>query len=238
MTGAPATQRSANKRGEGSQLRSEILAAAARLLARNRSRDAVTLRAIAREAGIAAPSIYGHFADRDAILDEVVADTFVALAAACRLAAGGAASGEDEARAICGAYLSFAKSNAGQYSILFERSEANIAEPPHAYPEGLEAFAMLERAMVRAAAEMGREATDPGRDAQCVWAGLHGLATLTPSTPGFPWRSETDLAGHLVSVVLLTLPLRATATGARTGRRGARSSPATPRARGTSQTRA
>lgn len=56
---------------------------ATRLLVRAASRDAVTLRSIAREAGIAAPSIYHHFADRDAVLDAVVSTTFEQLEAIC-----------------------------------------------------------------------------------------------------------------------------------------------------------
>ena len=36
----------------------------------------LTLAAVAREAGIAAPSIYRHFPDRDELVEAVVADRF------------------------------------------------------------------------------------------------------------------------------------------------------------------
>jgi AcrR family transcriptional regulator len=49
--------RARNRRGEGSKLRADILAAATRLLEQTGSEEAVTLRAVARQVGISAPSI-------------------------------------------------------------------------------------------------------------------------------------------------------------------------------------
>jgi AcrR family transcriptional regulator len=55
-------------------MRREILDAAIVLLGQAGTDDGVTLRAIARQAGIAAPSVYPHFSDRDAIIDAVLAE--------------------------------------------------------------------------------------------------------------------------------------------------------------------
>ena len=52
------------------------MAAALALIERTGSAEAVTLRAVAREVGIAAPSIYAHFPDRDAVLMAVVVRIF------------------------------------------------------------------------------------------------------------------------------------------------------------------
>ena len=65
-----------NRRGEGGKLRADILAGATELLERTGSEEAVTLRAVARQIGISAPSIYPHFPDRDAIVDAIVDDAF------------------------------------------------------------------------------------------------------------------------------------------------------------------
>jgi AcrR family transcriptional regulator len=62
--------RQRNARGQGGRLRSEIVEASRRLT--DHGGDALTLRAIAREAGIAGPSIYDHFANVDEIRDDVV----------------------------------------------------------------------------------------------------------------------------------------------------------------------
>lgn len=64
--------------------------------------QAVTLRAVARRVGIAAPSIYAHFADRQAILLALVRDAFAELGR--ELSAADAAAGPDpeqRLRAAC-----------------------------------------------------------------------------------------------------------------------------------------
>lgn len=55
VAGRPARQR--NRRGEGAHLRDEIIAGASAILERTGSEENLTLRAVAREVGIAAPSI-------------------------------------------------------------------------------------------------------------------------------------------------------------------------------------
>src|ERR1700684_1098518 len=65
-----------NARGQGTRLADDIVRGALALVERTGSDEAVTLRAVAREVGIAAPSIYAHFADRDAIVMAVVMRIF------------------------------------------------------------------------------------------------------------------------------------------------------------------
>ena len=80
QSGAPGARgpgrRQRNARGQGARLTNEIVAAALSLIERTGSDEAVTLRAVAREVGIAAPSIYAHFADRDAIIIAAVLQVF------------------------------------------------------------------------------------------------------------------------------------------------------------------
>ncbi|RYF62338.1 MAG: TetR/AcrR family transcriptional regulator, partial [Cytophagaceae bacterium] len=56
-TSGSRSTRARNPRGSGARLRGEIVAAAATLIARTGSDQAVTLRSVAREVGISAPSI-------------------------------------------------------------------------------------------------------------------------------------------------------------------------------------
>ncbi|MFC4587615.1 TetR/AcrR family transcriptional regulator [Sphaerisporangium corydalis] len=60
--------RGRNPRGQGERLRQEIVSAALRLLDELADDQALSLRAVAREIGIAATSVYIHFADRDALV--------------------------------------------------------------------------------------------------------------------------------------------------------------------------
>ncbi len=190
-------KRTINRRGQGTELRQEILDAAARLLGASTSRGGVTLRAIAREAGIAAPSIYPHFADRDAVLDAVVGRTFDQLRAVVVEAAASTGSGAGQVRAICVAYLDFARRHPGQYRVLFDRVPADVSG--RTYPDGIAAFDLLLRALERSGAEGSSTSRDPVGDAQALWVALHGLATLVPATPAFPWRPTEALLDRYLS---------------------------------------
>ncbi len=195
------TGRATNRRGQGGALRGEVLDAATRLLAGASARQAVTLRAIAREAGIAAPSIYRHFPDRDAILDAVVSQTFVELSRACAAAAESAPSGAGTVEAVCRAYLDFARDHPGPYRVLFARPPADIASPPATYPDGIDAFELLRGVVAQCDGRDLSTAEEVTRDAQCLLAALHGLATLVPATPGFPWIDLDTAVRRLVDVL-------------------------------------
>ena len=162
----------------------------------------MTLRAIARETGVAAPSIYLHFVDRDAILDAVIARTFAALAATCRAAATAAPGAAEAVEAISLAYLAFARDNPGQYRILFERAPANMAVPPRQYPEGISAFHLLVSAIEDVASDNSSGELHLTLDAQSLFVALHGIATLPPATPGFPWLDETVLVRHVLTSIV------------------------------------
>jgi AcrR family transcriptional regulator len=202
VTTGPATSvRTANKWGEGARLREEILAAATRLLERTTSREAVSLRAIARETGIAPPSIYQHFHDRDAILDAVVSSTYERLDAVCSEAVHQVNTGAERVQAISRAYVAFATEHRSEYRILFERSPATLFRldtDPHPYPAGMHAFQHFIDAFEQMVTEGSSASTDPIGDAQALWAALHGAITLIPATPGFPWKPTPDIIDHLI----------------------------------------
>ena len=65
-------------RGQGNRLADDIVRGALAIIERTGSDEAVTLRAVAREVGIAAPSIYAHFADREAIIMAAVVSNVAA----------------------------------------------------------------------------------------------------------------------------------------------------------------
>lgn len=77
--GEPVSARPRNPRGQGSRLREDIIRAATAMIERTGSDQSVTLRSVAREIGISAPSIYAHFEDRDAIVEAVVLEAIAQL---------------------------------------------------------------------------------------------------------------------------------------------------------------
>lgn len=94
--------------------------------------EAFTLRALAARVSMRAPSLYRHFADKDAILLAIVADGFDALADALEQA--------DSLEALAAAYRAFARARPERYRLMFDRPIA-AADRPRAHE--LRAFAPI-----------------------------------------------------------------------------------------------
>lgn len=175
-----------NRRGEGVHLRAEILAAATGLLDQGGER-AVTLRAVAREVGIATPSIYPHFPDQQAILSAVVHAVAAELARQLRTAAAG---GDPRQRLYAAghAYLDYATTHPRRYRAMFGTTCGVADLVPR----------LFAGVLTDCAAAGYSTSTDPAADAVALWLGLHGLAHQnTVSRNNFPWSA--NLVPHFVT---------------------------------------
>ncbi|MQY07121.1 TetR/AcrR family transcriptional regulator [Actinomadura macrotermitis] len=189
---APGARRR-NPRGEGARLRGELLEAAVRLLEAPDGAAALTLRAVAREAGVAAPSVYRHFPDRNALVEAAVAGCFARLDDLLLRAAAGAPGPEEALRACCAAYCRFGFEHPGQYRALFSADLPWDEPAPALDGRGAGVFGRLVDA-VRACADAG--AARPGDAfamATNVWVALHGIVSLRTSRPRFPWPPVEEL---------------------------------------------
>jgi AcrR family transcriptional regulator len=192
--------RERNRRGEGGKLRADILAGATALLERTGNEEAVTLRAVAREVGISAPSIYLHFPDREAIVEAVVDGAFAdfnsAIEDAVDVAIAAGADPRERVRAGCAAYLQFAAERPNRYKLLFERQYRIGADVPDVQVGA--GFELLVRAIEDCVAAGMSASTDPARDATAIWLAIHGYATLPARLPMFPWPEADALLDRIV----------------------------------------
>ena len=218
----PATTapRERNRRGQGGRLRTEIVTAAAELLDEAGTEQAVTLRAVARRVGIAAPSIYPHFPDRQAILLAVVQDAFAELAEVLRATmetgTGPEMSDEDGSvarlHAVCAAYLDFAATRPQRYRVMFgglwnagEALDSAAVSAAEVTELGQEALGFFVTALDACVSAGSSTTTDALADAIALWLGLHGLAHQRAVTAAFPW--PPDIAERLIaSLAHLTRP--------------------------------
>ena len=210
--GAPAAaprRRQRNARGQGARLTEDIVTGALALIERSGSDEAVTLRAVAREVGISAPSIYPHFADRDAIVMAVILRVFDELSGA--IEQGSASAGQDPVERLvagCGAYVGYGLAHPARYGVLFSGPHGtpqDYCAPVPLGPEGqpvlefgAEAFALLVRGIEECAEAGASASTDVVADSTAVWVALHGAVTLRNSLPGFPWPEPETFVRHLV----------------------------------------
>jgi AcrR family transcriptional regulator len=201
-----AGRRVRNRRGEGGQLRGDIVSAAAELLNEAGTEQAVTLRAVARRIGITAPSIYHHFTDRQAILLAVVQDAFTELTEALRATsdAGSSEDAEGRLRAACRAYLDFAATRPQRYRVMFgglwnatEAVDSAAVTAAEATDLGQEALGVFVTALDACVAAGISSSTDTVADAVALWLGLHGLAHQRAVIPAFPWPA--DIAERLIT---------------------------------------
>lgn len=203
-----ASMRRRNARGEGSKLAQEIVDGALALIARTRSTEAVTLRSVAREVGIAAPSIYAHFADREAILRAVVIEVFEDLRRCLEEAISAETDPVERLMAGSLAYVSFGLENAGLYGTLFSRELLDPGfDPPPRFPfeelppVGGEGFGLLVDG-IRECVDAGvSSSTDVFADATAVWVALHGTVSLWTTICDGPWPGDHEFVRRLVMVL-------------------------------------
>lgn len=144
------------------------------------SADDLTLRAVARAAGVSAMAPYRHFEDKAALLGAVKQEGFRRLREAVRLSEAGTTS-EGEALVAQGlAYLSFALQNPALFRLMFASA---VSAPTPMDSESDTAYGVLIRRMAVLLPEMVEVGTT------AAWSLVHGLATLTldgrlPPDPG------------------------------------------------------
>ncbi len=164
-----------NARGEGELLRQQLLDAAAELLEEHGDAARLSVRAIARAAGVSPTALYLHFPDRDALVAAAVDQGFTAF----NTALGEAAAAHDEPaarlRAMGIAYLDFARSQPSLYATLFTARRPLVRDDAC---DGTEvdrdqAFDALVDVVAAIAPE-----PDARDRAMVLWSALHGYATL------------------------------------------------------------
>lgn len=111
--------RARNPRGQGDQLRSDLLAAADALLDETGDPARVTVRGLASAVGVAPNAVYLHFADRDALLAEIAIDRFAVCTADVRAAVAGIDDPQEVVLRGHERYCELALERPGHYRLLF-----------------------------------------------------------------------------------------------------------------------
>lgn len=191
------SRRRRSPRGSGEQLRDDILEAATGLLLESGQEKAVSIRAVAQRVGVTPPSIYLHFADRDALLDAVCARYFEQLDEQMQQAGAGESDPLEALRAQGLAYVAFAAANPELYRIA-TMGEVRPGSDTDAVLNS-SAFQHL-RASVQALMAEGIYARDddPTPATLELWAAAHGVVALAVSKPYLPFGDLLTFADRVL----------------------------------------
>jgi AcrR family transcriptional regulator len=195
----PKRQRAA--RGAGEQLRTEIIDATTELLLETGHAKEVSIRSVSQRVGVTPPSIYLHFADKDALLDAVCGRYFEQLNEVMQQVVADQRTAVDRLRAQGLAYFRFARQNPELYRI------AVMAEgrPGSDTDVALNSSAFLHlRDSVQSLMDEG---SYPLGDATTValelWTVVHGVSALFVSRPYLPFGDPDEFADRLLGAACL-----------------------------------
>ena len=148
-------------------LRAVILAETARFVARHGA-DAVSLRELAREAGVSHAAPAHHFTDRRGLFTALAAEGF-------RLLAQALTDARPRFLDAAVAYVRFAIEHPGHYAVMFDRSVVNPDDPELAAAQAV-AGAELSRGVATLRDPHAHE--DPAGAQLAAWSLVHGFAML------------------------------------------------------------
>ncbi len=175
--------RGRNPRGQGERLRAEIIDAALRLLDRLADDQALSLRAVAREAGIAATSVYIHFADHDALVLAALEHCHADLMHAVNQAEAGAADLAAALRARIALIGAWSREHPGLYKVLHESTLNQRADMSFKDEMAKRTTAAIRRCMDAGLAPHG----DAETIALDLRTAVHGAVSLRVNQPELPW---------------------------------------------------
>jgi AcrR family transcriptional regulator len=157
-------------------LRQTLLDAADRLI-ESEGVHALSIRAVAREAGVSPAAPYHHFRDKDALLNAVAQEGWVRLDQALGEAWSVAAQPRDVMINLGLAYVNFARENTALYRLIYGAARNKDSLPEDLRPGGGGAYGKVREALILA----GFDADDSlGLElaATAIWCSAHGLAEM------------------------------------------------------------
>lgn len=136
----------------------------------------LSLRQVAERAGLSRQAPYNHFADKEALLAELVRSGYERLAAAAREMSGDH-SGEVALSRTAEAYIEFAQELPALFRLMFSRELVDLSRSPPANEAAAAAFGVLS-AVVATMVEGDRV----DELSLAAWCLIHGYATLCNET--------------------------------------------------------
>lgn len=184
--------------------------------------EKLSLRALARQAGVSAAAPYRHFPSKRCLLAALMTRGFRALEDAVRR--GSEAAGDDPAARLLGAgmgYLEFARDNPTSYRLMFDSVIGDFSDYEDVKRSSESAYEVVLDILEAMLARPGSPPLTVSQAGGVVWAAVHGISSLQlfarerlqEPAAGGPQRSLADLDGDPCAALELLLAGLAPAAG-------------------------
>ncbi|MBN9250795.1 MAG: TetR/AcrR family transcriptional regulator [Mesorhizobium sp.] len=181
-------------------LRSELIAAAHGLV-QDEGYDALTIRKLAKRAGIAPMSVYSYFSDKQEILYALAEDAFEALAQ--RIERNQPDDPLEALRAVMVEYAAFGLGNPNEYRIVACTEQVTPPEKLEpGQPDERNPAMELLIGRIEACVKAGKLSGDPRAIATMMWAIGHGTISLLISFPNYPFGDPKAFAERMYDLAL------------------------------------
>jgi AcrR family transcriptional regulator len=156
-------------------LRAAVLAASLELIEQE-GLEALSMREVARRAGVSHQAPYHHFGDREGILVALAEEGFRRMTAEMAKALAKVEEPQERLLAAGTTYVLFALRNPAFFKVMFRSELAPIERHDAAQEQAQTCFGLLVSTVAEVARAQGRE-NDPSM-LIAAWSMAHGLATL------------------------------------------------------------
>ncbi|MFN3511572.1 MAG: TetR/AcrR family transcriptional regulator [Phenylobacterium sp.] len=157
-------------------LRRALIDAARRLL-ESEGPTALSLRAVAREAGVSPAAPYHHFKDKSELLDAVAAEGWELLNEKMTAARTAESSLSGKLASLGVAYVRFARDNPALYRVMYDASRDKEGLPEHVHQDEDSAYCQVRNTLVEAGVDP-LDDVDLELATTAAWAAAHGLAEM------------------------------------------------------------
>ena len=141
--------------------------------------EKLSLRALARDAGVSPTAPYKHFASKQCLLAALATQGFAGLADLTHQAICQTADLDERVIAMSLAYIRFAQDNPTAYHLMFGSVLGDFSAYQMLQTAAVGAYDEVKQVLSEVAHRNGCDEVDPEQFAGAVWALVHGVASLT-----------------------------------------------------------